>query len=74
VGSQYRSAIFYYDEKQKAVAMALKERLEKSGKYRKPLVTEIKPAQDFWPAEEYHQKYCQKNNVKSCKIPFKWLK
>ena len=66
VGSQYRSAIFYHDEKQKALAEGSKEKLEKSGKYKSPIVTEITPASTFWRAEEYHQKYLEKHGLSSC--------
>ena len=61
VGTQYRSAIFYQNEEQKKAAIKSKEKLEKSGKYKKPIVTEIVPASQFYPAEEYHQKYWLKN-------------
>jgi peptide-methionine (S)-S-oxide reductase len=57
IGSQYRSAIFYLDEEQKAAALASKDRLEKSGRFRRPIVTEITAAGPFYRAEEYHQKY-----------------
>jgi peptide-methionine (S)-S-oxide reductase len=61
VGAQYRSAIFYLNETQRAVALSLKERLEKSGEFKKPIVTEIVPATEFYEAEEYHQQYHEKN-------------
>ena len=61
-GSQYRSAIFYHDEKQKEAAIKSKEILEKSKKYSKPIATEIMPAKDFYKAEEYHQRYKQKQS------------
>ncbi len=64
VGSQYRTAIFYYNEGQKKQALASKEKLEKSGRFSKPIVTEIVPASKFYPAEEYHQKYYLKNPVR----------
>ena len=67
VGSQYRSAIFYYTDEQKNTALKSKEKLEKSGKYKKPVVTEIVKAPKFYKAEEYHQKYFQKNGG-SCHI------
>jgi methionine-S-sulfoxide reductase len=60
-GSQYRSAIFYNSEKQKEEAMAFKAKVDKSGAWKKAVVTEITPAQKFWPAEDYHQKYLVKN-------------
>ena len=68
VGSQYRSAIFYHDEKQKAAAISSKEKLEKSGKYKNPIVTEIVPAPKFYKAEEYHQRYWEKNKNFVCHI------
>jgi peptide-methionine (S)-S-oxide reductase len=61
VGSQYRSAIFYHSPAQQAAAVASKERLEKSGRYRNPIVTEILPARPFYRAEEYHQRYYEKH-------------
>ena len=60
VGSQYRSAIFYHDEKQKAAAIASKERLDKSGQFKNPVVTEITLASAFYLAEDYHQQYFEK--------------
>ena len=60
VGTQYRSAIFYHNPEQQAAATASKERLQKSGRYKKSIVTEIVPASEFWRAEEYHQQYFQK--------------
>lgn len=60
-GTQYRSAIFYHSEEQKRIAEASKERLAKSGKFKKPIVTEITPASAFYPAEDYHQNYYEKN-------------
>jgi peptide methionine sulfoxide reductase msrA/msrB len=61
IGSQYRSAIFYHGEEQKRVAEQVKARVEKSGAWKKPLVTEIVPAGKFYPAENYHQAYLQKH-------------
>lgn len=60
-GTQYRTAVFYHNEAQRREAEAYRENLEKSGKYDKPIVTEIVPASDFTPAEDYHQDYHQKN-------------
>ncbi len=60
-GSQYRSAIFYHDENQKRVATQVKEELQKSGKWKGKIVTEIVPVKEFYKAEDYHQKYLQKN-------------
>ena len=61
VGIQYRSAIFYHDEKQKEIAENSKQTLEQLGKYDLPIVTEIIPAPIFYKAEEYHQKYFKKH-------------
>ena len=60
-GSQYRSAIFYHSEAQQKTAEALKVQIEKSGAWKKSLVTEITKAGTFYPAEEYHQKYLIKH-------------
>lgn len=69
VGTQYRSAIFYTTDAQKLTAEQVKERLNKSGKYKKPVVTEITQAGEFWPGEDYHQKYLIKNpNGYNCHI------
>lgn len=59
-GTQYRSAIFYHNEDQKAAAHASKSALEKSKRYPSPIVTEITPASTFYRAEEYHQQYVKK--------------
>jgi peptide methionine sulfoxide reductase msrA/msrB len=61
VGISYRSAIFYHSEEQRRTAEQVKQRVDGSGKWRAPVVTEIVAAGQFWPAEEYHQKYLQKN-------------
>ena len=61
LGSQYRSAIFYTSEAQKAEAERAVERAQKSGRWKRPIVTEITPAATFWPAEGYHQDYLEKN-------------
>jgi peptide-methionine (S)-S-oxide reductase len=61
VGTQYRSAVFYHNEEQEEAALKLKEKLDQSGKYKNPIVTEIVPAGKFYRAEEYHQKYHEKN-------------
>lgn len=60
-GSQYRSAIFYIDENQKKIALEVTRRIDASGKWPGPLVTEIVPAGPFYEAEDYHQDYLQKN-------------
>jgi len=66
VGTQYRSAIFYHDAAQEAAAKASRDREAASGHFEKPIVTEIKPAPKFWPAEEYHQQYLEKRGAPSC--------
>jgi peptide methionine sulfoxide reductase msrA/msrB len=63
-GAQYRSVIFYHDEEQKRPAEKSKKVLQESGKFKKPLVTEIVPFTNFYDAEEYHQDYYKKNPVK----------
>lgn len=60
-GTQYRTAIFYHSEEQRTLAEASKQKLAQSGKFTKPLVTEIVPASTFYPAEQYHQDYYKKN-------------
>lgn len=59
-GTQYRSVIFYHNQQQKKIAENSKRNKQKSGKFKKKIVTEIIPAQEFYPAEEYHQKYFEK--------------
>lgn len=61
IGRQYRSAIFYFDERQKAVAEEVKSEVEKSGKWKRPIVTEIVPLKPFYSAEAFHQDYLQKH-------------
>jgi len=68
VGTQYRSVIFFHTPEQEAAARASKERLAKSGKFARPIVTEISPAQPFWRAEEYHQRYFEKRGGGSCHV------
>ena len=66
-GAQYRSVIFYHTPAQHAAALASKERLEKSGKHGRPIVTQIVPAAAFWRAEEYHQRYLEKRGLSNCR-------
>lgn len=68
IGHQYRSAIFYHSDQQRQIAEQSREELDKSGKHKNPVVTEIVPAQKFWSAEEYHQKYLMKRGLDSCHI------
>ena len=67
-GSQYRSAIFYHSSEQAAAAVASKAKLEKSGKLKRPIVTEVVPATAFWRAEEYHQQYFKKHPNAVCHV------
>jgi peptide-methionine (S)-S-oxide reductase len=61
VGNQYRSAIFYQNEEQHRVAEQYKKQLDKSGTFKSPIVTEISPIKNFFPAEKYHQNYFKDN-------------
>jgi peptide methionine sulfoxide reductase msrA/msrB len=61
IGPSYRAAIFYGNADEKKIAEASKEKLARSGKFKKPILTEILPAMKFWPAEDYHQKYYRQN-------------
>jgi len=63
-GSQYRSAIFYQNDEQKSLAEASKAALEQSGRFKRPIATQILPAGPFYPAEDYHQDYYQKNPIR----------
>jgi peptide-methionine (S)-S-oxide reductase len=64
VGSQYRPAIFYHNEEQKRLAEESRDRLDKSGRYNSPILTEIVSATIFYEAEEYHQNYYRKNPIR----------
>ena len=68
VGSQYRSAIFYHDDAQRAVAEESKRRLAECGRLCRPIVTQIVPAAEFYRAEDYHQQYLAKRGMRSCHI------
>ncbi len=63
VGTQYRSVIFYNSPEQERISKAAKEKLEKNGKYKKPIVTQISSVKEFYIAEEYHQKYFAKRGI-----------
>jgi peptide-methionine (S)-S-oxide reductase len=65
-GKQYRSAIFFQSPEQEAIAKKSKAALEASGKFRRPIATEITPAGAFYRAEEYHQRYLEKRGAASC--------
>jgi peptide-methionine (S)-S-oxide reductase len=68
VGTQYRSVIFYHSPEQQAAATASKQKLEKSGRFTRGIVTQVEPAPTFWRAEEYHQQYLQKRGQSHCAI------
>jgi peptide-methionine (S)-S-oxide reductase len=68
VGTQYRSAIFFHDAEQEKAARASREKIEKSGRFKRPIVTEIVAAGPFYKAEEYHQRYFEKHGLHGCGI------
>jgi peptide-methionine (S)-S-oxide reductase len=68
VGDQYRSVIFYHSPEQKAAAEASKASLEKSGRFKHPIVTYVQPAPAFYRAEDYHQRYLEKRGLSHCAI------
>lgn len=68
IGSQYRSVIFYHTPEQKEAAEKSKQRLQESGAYKAPVVTSIEPAKEFYPAEDYHQRYLEKRGLSSCHL------
>ena len=67
-GTQYRSVVFFHSPEQEAAAKATIERLTRDKRFSKPIVTQVVPAQSFWRAEEYHQKYLEKRGALSCHI------
>jgi peptide-methionine (S)-S-oxide reductase len=68
-GTQYRSAIFYHNDAQQTAATTSKDRWTGSGRFSNPIVTEITPASTFYRAEEYHQRYLEKQGLASCHLP-----
>jgi len=68
IGDQYRSEIFYHDAAQEATARASKERQQQSGRFRRPVVTAVNPAETFYMAEDYHQQYLEKRGMASCHV------
>jgi len=68
VGSQYRSAIFYHDAEQEKEARESKGILDKEKIFKRPIVTEITPATEFYRAEDYHQRYFERRGIRSCHI------
>jgi len=67
-GSQYRSAIFFHSPEQERTALLSKEKLQNSGHFSRPVVTQIVPATTFYEAEDYHQQYLEKRGLASCHI------
>jgi len=67
-GTQYRSAVFYHSDAQKTAAEQKIEELKVEGRFSKPIVTVVVPAETFWKAEEYHQKYLEKRGMATCHI------
>lgn len=67
-GTQYRSAIFFHSAEQEQEAKVSKQKLEKSGQYSKPIVTQIVAAPEFFEAEDYHQQYLEKRGLASCHV------
>lgn len=68
VGTQYRSVIYFHTPEQEAAAAASKEKLERSGRFKRPIVTAIAPAGTFYRAEDYHQQYLEKRGLATCRI------
>lgn len=68
VGTQYRSAVFYHSPQQEAVANDSKAKLQEAKRFPRPIVTEIAPASTFYPAEDYHQRYLEKQGLTSCPV------
>ena len=68
-GRQYRSAIFTHDDEQKIAALKSKTELDSSSRYRRPVVTVIEDASEFYEAEDYHQQYLEKRGLSDCRIP-----
>jgi peptide-methionine (S)-S-oxide reductase len=68
-GSQYRSAIFFHDAEQEKEAHESRAALEKAAIFKRPIVTQIVPAPEFYRAEDYHQQYFEKQGIRSCHLP-----
>ncbi len=68
IGSQYRSAVFFFNSEQETLAKVSKEALQKSGRYGRDIVTEVTPASEFYVAEDYHQQYLEKRGSASCRL------
>jgi methionine-S-sulfoxide reductase len=70
IGDNYRSAIFYSNDEQQRQAQGMIDDLDKSGQYKKPIVTSLEPAGKWWPAEDYHQKFTKKTGRGACHINY----
>ena len=68
VGTRYRSVVFFHTPEQKEAAVRSRESQDGSGRFRRPIVTQIVPAATFWRAEEYHQRYLRKKGLDSCRV------
>ena len=68
VGSQYRSVVFFHSDEQQIAAQKAIAAIDQSGKWSQAVVTEVQQAMQFWPAEEYHQRYLEKRGLSSCSI------
>jgi len=68
VGDQYRSVVFFHTPEQEAAAQTKKKELEASSTFNRPIVTVIEPVPTFWRAEDYHQRYLEKNRSAGCKL------
>ena len=66
-GKQYRSVIFFHDPEQEGAAHKIKDELGRARRFSRKIVTQIAPAADFWPAEEYHQRYFEKHGIAACR-------
>ncbi len=68
IGSQYRSAVFYHSPEQQSLARDYIDEVNQSGRWQQAVVTQVESAPTFWPAEEYHQRYLEKNGLGHCAI------
>jgi len=68
IGHQYRSVVFYHGPEQERMAREAIADLEAAGRWQQPIVTRVEPAGEFWRAEEYHQRYLEKNGLAACRI------
>jgi len=68
IGSQYRSVVFFHSPEQDKAALQAIESIDQSGRWPQPVVTQVEAAIPFWPAEEYHQRYLEKNGLGFCSI------